>query len=148
MKKQTFKLDIEFDSDPFEDLAFLFFHSTDPNYAFADDLNHLYGLTLTRVDDMPLLDAAWPVYTYRNEETARAIYRDFTTLPDADPQTQNSERNDIITNFQQSFASVTLYDTQLPDGAQPQRKTLRERAELENLFTAIIDHFDLQLLDD
>ena len=185
MKKQTFKLDIEFDSDPFEDLAFLFFHSTDPNYAFADDLNHLYGLALTRVDDMPLLDAAWPVYTYRNtlrqlnyylierpvvsgntalhwghlhkllllqgqdaEETARAIYRDFTTLPDADPQTQNSERNDIITNFQQSFASVTLYDTQLPDGAQPQRKTLRERAELENLFTAIIDHFDLQLLDD
>ncbi len=134
---------------------------------------------------MPLLDAAWPVYTYRNtlrqlnyylierpvasgntalhwghlhkllllqgqdaEETARAIYRDFTTLPNADPQTQNSERNDIITNFQQSFASVTLYDTQLPDGAQPQRKTLRERTELENLFTAIIDHFDLQLLDD
>lgn len=66
MKKQTFKLDIEFDSDPFEDLAFLFFHSTDPNYAFADDLNHLYGLALTRVDDMPLLNAAWPVYTYRN----------------------------------------------------------------------------------
>lgn len=66
MKKQILRLDP--DPLPGEDdnLAYLFFHTTVPGYALADDLNHLYGLALTRQNDLPVDGQQWPLYTYRD----------------------------------------------------------------------------------
>ena len=61
-----FKLDIEDDALDFEGWAFLHFHSIMPGYVFADSLNRLYDYDLTRIDDMVLEGAAWPMFRYEN----------------------------------------------------------------------------------
>ena len=66
MKKQIYKLDLDDFGDDGEDLAYLFFHTTVPGYVFVDDLNHLYELSLRRLDDLPLEGDGWPLYTYRD----------------------------------------------------------------------------------
>ncbi|MBO4586786.1 MAG: hypothetical protein J5677_03090 [Bacteroidales bacterium] len=66
MKKQTLKLELDEEMLPFEDIAFLFFHTDEPNYAFADDLNHLYNLNLARTTDMELAGAQWPLFLYHD----------------------------------------------------------------------------------
>lgn len=65
-KKHT--LVLEFDDEPsaFEDTAFLLFHTPVPNYAFVDDLNHLYNLSLSRTDDIELMGDPWPMFTFRD----------------------------------------------------------------------------------
>lgn len=66
MKKNTLVLDFDDVSSPFEDIAFLLFHSAVPNYAFVDDLNHLYELSLARIDDIEIMETPWPLFSYRD----------------------------------------------------------------------------------
>lgn len=66
MKKQVFKLEPDDFGDDSENLAYLFFHTTVPGYVFVDDLNHLYRLSLSRLDDLQLEGQGWPLYTYRD----------------------------------------------------------------------------------
>lgn len=64
MKKNTITLDIDLESDSHDGSALLLFHSIAPNYAFVDDLNHLYNLRLSRIDDLLLDDTPYPHFTY------------------------------------------------------------------------------------
>lgn len=67
MKKRTiYELDIEDESPRDYSVAMLMFHNVAPNYAFVDDLNHLYNLQLGRINDMPLDGANWPIFTYHD----------------------------------------------------------------------------------
>lgn len=66
MKKQTLKLELDDEVQPFEDIAFVFFHTDEPNYAFADDLNRLYNLSLSRCADMEMEGGLWPLFTYHD----------------------------------------------------------------------------------
>jgi len=54
------------DENPFEDWSFLLFHTPLPSYALADNLNRLYDYCLTRIDDLQLDTAAWPLYTFED----------------------------------------------------------------------------------
>lgn len=58
--------DLEFD---FEETAFISFHTPMPHYAFALDLNSLYGLSLARVSDISVDGCEWPLFVYHNEES-------------------------------------------------------------------------------
>lgn len=69
-----YKLDIEDSSPDFESMAFLLFHTDMPNYAFVDDLNRLYSMSLERVDDVQLAEAEWPLYTYHDELRLKNYY--------------------------------------------------------------------------
>ena len=64
--KNTLSLDPEFYDDQREDIAMLLFHSVAPSYAFVDDLNHLYNMRLSRIDDLQLNDAAWPLFIHHD----------------------------------------------------------------------------------
>ena len=66
MKKQVFKLEPDDFGDDNENLAYIFFHTTVPGYVFVDDLNHLYQLSLSRLDDLQLEGQGWPLYTYHD----------------------------------------------------------------------------------
>ena len=62
-KKNIFTLEID-DEEPMSDVAQLLFRTSQPGYLFADTLNHLYGYSLRRIEDMPLDGEEWPFYTY------------------------------------------------------------------------------------
>lgn len=66
VKKQIMKLDLDEEVSPFEGFAFLLFHTATPNYAFVDDLNHLYELALARTDDIEIMGEPWSMFTYRD----------------------------------------------------------------------------------
>lgn len=81
--KRTLVLDVD-EPSAFEDMAFLLFHTTVPNYAFVDDLNHLYGLSLSRTADIELMNSMWPMFTYRDplrHLTYHLIERPTTSAP-------------------------------------------------------------------
>ena len=61
-----YKLDLDDTPYDFEGWAFVHFHTTRAGYAFADGLNRLYDYSLARIDDMPLNDAAWPLFRYED----------------------------------------------------------------------------------
>lgn len=63
-KPQTFTLDPEDDMPDYDDMAFLFFHTATPGYAFADDLNRLYRMALSRQADLKMHGCQWPFYRY------------------------------------------------------------------------------------
>lgn len=65
-KPEKFTLELEDDAPEYEDMAFLFFHTSVPGYAFADDLNRLYRLALARQDDLVLREYRWPLYRYHD----------------------------------------------------------------------------------
>lgn len=181
MKKQVFKLDPDDFEDEGEDLAYLFFHTTAPGYLFVDDINHLYRLSLARLDDLQIDGQNWPLYSYhdslrqldyflierplntshpsaphwvpghkmmiikgeRAANIADFICEDFSTppsQPDACLPT-GIERYDILTSYQQSLTPVTVYSFNTPVGTS--KKLLKERTEMENLFTTILDLLDL-----
>ena len=194
MKKQVLKLNIDDLGDDSEGLAYLFFHTTTPGYLFVDDLNHLYGLSLSRLDDLQLEGQSWPLYSYHDNlrqldyylierptgaiatathwapghkmmilkgegaaDTAEHISNDFATppprptcLPGTDGDSSYElcgvnpaevERYNILTSYQQAFTPVNLYDLNAPTSTS--KKVLKERTEIENLFTAILDLLDL-----
>lgn len=63
--KNTYCLDDDFTDESWDGIALLIFHSVAPNYAFVDDLNHLYDLDLHRIDDLQLeTDSTWPLFTH------------------------------------------------------------------------------------
>lgn len=62
-KKNIFTLEID-DDEPQLDVAQLLFRTSRPGYLFADTLNHLYGYSLHRIDDIPLDGTEWPFYTH------------------------------------------------------------------------------------
>jgi hypothetical protein len=64
--KNTLSLDPDLFDDQQEDLAMLLFHSVAPSYAFVDDLNHLYNIRLSRIDDLQLNDAHWPLFIHHD----------------------------------------------------------------------------------
>ena len=180
MKKQVFKLDIEDMDEGSELQAYLFFHTALPGYLFVDDLNHLYGLSLQRLDDLSLQGQQWPLYTYHDSlrqldyylierpagsattathwapghkmmilkgekavDTAEQLCNDFCTPP-PQPDTCNPdaiERYEILTSYQQTLTPVTQYNINAP--APTSKKILKERSEMENLFTTILDILDL-----
>lgn len=175
MKKHTLTLDIELDDESplLDDIAILFFHTDTPNYLFADDLNHLYRLALTRVDDIPLSDDDWPLYTYHDQmrlfnyylverpltatkiliirgedasDESDKILHDFSTTPaDADPLRPDMlQRNDLLNAYQQALTTVTTYNSQSPSPLS--HKEAKERQEIENLLTNLIDYLDLNHL--
>jgi hypothetical protein len=63
-KKHTLTLDLDDEPSPFEEWAFLLFHTTTPGYLFADSLNRLYDYRLERVDDIPYDGSFWPLYLH------------------------------------------------------------------------------------
>ena len=69
-----YKLDIEDSSPDLGSMAFLLFHTDMPNYAFVDDLNRLYSMSLERVGDVQLSEAEWPLYTYHDELRLKNYY--------------------------------------------------------------------------
>lgn len=184
MKKQVLKLDIDDYGDDSQNLAYIFFHTTVPGYAFVDDLNHLYRLTLRRLDDLSIEGQPWPLYTYHDllqkldyylierpsgatnnishwsqghkmmiikgelaMEAATRISDEFVTpLPPPDKcNPMEAERFDILASYQQAFTPVTLYDMNPPTTAS--KKTLKERVELEKIFTTILDLLDLSAIE-
>lgn len=66
MKKNTFNLDIDLEDESplLEASAYLFFHTSSPSYLLVDDLNHLYHLSLSRLDDITLPQGQWPFYSF------------------------------------------------------------------------------------
>lgn len=66
MKKQIYKLDIEDLDEEGGGKAYIFFHTSLPGYLFVDDLNHLYGVSLERLDDLSLQGQQWPLYSYHD----------------------------------------------------------------------------------
>ena len=175
MKKHTFILDddCEDESPLLDDISILFFQTDTPNYLFADDLNHLYRLALARTDDIPILDTTWPLYTYHDsishlcyylierpltstkillirgeglDDTVSRILRDFNEPPvDTDPLNPDLQRhNEIILSYQQALTSVTQYNSQ--PFTPLSRKAAKDRQELDNLLTSILDHLDLNHL--
>lgn len=184
MKKQVLKLDIEDMNDDGEELAYLFFHTAVPGYAFVDDLNHLYSLSLTRQDDLMMDNRNWPLYTYRDtlrkmdyylierptgnaavathwapghkmmilkgekaSDIAEYICNDFVSpLPQPDDYNPAATaRYDILSSYQQAFTPVNKYDMSTPSSTS--KKILKERTELETLFTAILDLLDLSSIN-
>lgn len=184
MKKQVFKLEIDDFDEGGVPQAYLFFHTATPGYLFADDLNHLYGLSLGRLDDLCLQGQLWPLYTYRDIlrqmdyylierplglssyathwtpghkmmilqgesafATAKQICDDFNTapsLPDACNPVE-TERYEILTSYQQTLTPVTQYDINAQENTS--KKVLKERSEMETLFTAILDILDLSVME-
>ena len=175
MKKNTFNLDIDLEDESplLEASAYLFFHTTSPSYLLVDDLNHLYRLALARTADIPILDTAWPLYTYHDsishlsyylierpltstkillirgeglDDTVARILRDFNEPPvDTDPLNPDLQRhNEIILSYQQALTSVTQYNSQ--PSTPLSRKAAKDRQELDNLLTTILDHLDLNHL--
>lgn len=61
-----YKLDIE-DDTPFEGWSFLLFQTSTPSYMLADSLNRLYDYRLTRLDDLEVGAASWPLYTFEDQ---------------------------------------------------------------------------------
>ena len=181
-KKHTVVLDFDDEPSSFDDIAILFFRTDTPNYLFADDLNHLYQLALSRIDDLvfpntPQDSPGLPLYTFHNQleyldyylvdlstlqastqtklliirgeatdDTVQNILRDFNEPPAAaDPHNiELLHRNDILLAYQQALTSVSLYDPQPPVGLS--KKAAKERQELDNLLTSILDLIDLQHL--
>ncbi len=79
----------------------------------------------------------------RASEIADFFCEDFSTPP-SQPDSclpADIERYDILTSYQQSFTPVTVYNFDTP--IDTSKKLLKERAELENLFTTILDLLDL-----
>ena len=175
MKKHTLTLDIDLDDENplLDDIAILFFQTDTPSYLFADDLNHLYRLTLARIDDITIGDSAWPLYTYHDsiglldyylverplsstkillirgeniEAKVNNILHDFNEpLAEASPIHPNlQQRNDILLPYQQTLTSVNLYNPQAP--VPTNRKAAKERQELDSLLTTLLDHLDLNHL--
>ena len=64
--KHVLTFDGAADTSALTDVAALLFHNMAPGYAFVDDINHLYGLALARLDDLALLGATWPHYRFRD----------------------------------------------------------------------------------
>lgn len=58
--KHTLTLDLP--AIDFSDVAFLSILTDTPDFALADDLNHLYDLSLQRVDDAVVGDRSLPLY--------------------------------------------------------------------------------------
>ena len=68
MKKKTiFELDCDDSECQYDNVAFLLFHSVAPSYAFVDDINKLYGLNLSRIEDMNLYGQQWPLFSDRDK---------------------------------------------------------------------------------
>lgn len=75
MKKRTiYELDLENESPRDDGVAMLMFHNVAPNYAFVDDLNHLYHLQLSRINDIPIDGANWPLFTYHDNLLKLSYY--------------------------------------------------------------------------
>ena len=175
MKKHTFTLDEDFDDESplLDNIAILFFRTDTPNYLFADDLNHLYRLALARVDDVALPTAQpLPLYIYHNrleyldyylidltptqskvliirgedtDDTVKEILSDFNEPPaEADPHNPDLQlRDNIRLTYQQTLTPVTLYSPLPPNHSA---KAAKERQELDNLLTSILDYLDLNHL--
>lgn len=71
MRKNVIVLDASDFQPDYEDWAFLIVHTDMPSYLFADDLNHLYQLGLTRGDDLEAAGKRYPMFTFR--DTARML---------------------------------------------------------------------------
>lgn len=67
------KLDLEEQDYAYEGWAFMLFHTSVPNYIFADSLNGLYGYRLSRIDDMVLDGSSWPLYRFDDSLHRRLI---------------------------------------------------------------------------
>lgn len=61
-----YKLEIEEEEYGFEGWAFLHFHTLQPCYALANNLNGLYDYRLERMEDMSLEGVGWPLYRYED----------------------------------------------------------------------------------
>lgn len=59
-----YKLEIEESQVGFEDWAFLLFHTTTPVHLFADSLNQLYDMRLSRIENLSLAGASWPFFLF------------------------------------------------------------------------------------
>mgnify|MGYP006872978158 CR=1 FL=1 len=66
MKKNTITLDLDPQAGRWDGIALILFHSIAPNYAFVDDLNHLYNLRLSRIEDLELNDLQWPLFSFND----------------------------------------------------------------------------------
>ena len=175
MKKHTFTLDDDFEDESplIDDIAILFFQTDTPSYLFADDLNHLYRLSLARTHDLDLSDTSFPFYSYNDQlhllnfylverplsptkillirgkdamnESERILHDFNEPLPDADPLNPDlMRRNETLLTYQQALTSATRYDPQSP--AASSRKAAKERQELDSLLTSLLDILDLNHL--
>lgn len=63
MKKNEYVLALD-PEDEFDGFAYLFFLSAAPTYSFADDLNHLYPISLAREENIIVDGVEWPLYSY------------------------------------------------------------------------------------
>ena len=175
MKKHTLTLDIDLEDESplLDDIAILFFNTDTPNYLFADDLNHLYQLALTRFADLSLNGATWPFFSYHDDlrylnfylvessltntkifilrgkdapSRADDILHDFTEPPaEVDPiNSEKVRRNEILLSYQQALTTVTRYNPQSP--APLSRKGAKERQNLTGLLTDLLNLIDLNHL--
>lgn len=191
-------LDLEPEEISFDNLAVVLFHSQAPNYTFVDDLNHLYSLSLSREDDMPLDTLSYPHYSYRDtlrqlsyhllerpnspspddhhskfkiqisnftfwqplhkllliqgdnaQAMADRIAGEFTVLPPA-PAADDlaaTARYRLLEDFHASFTPVSLLDPAAPLPPNATAKSRRERNDIKQLLTSILQYFDLSQTD-
>lgn len=186
-----FTLDNEPEEISFDNLAVVLFHSQAPNYTFVDDLNHLYGLTLSREDDMPLDTLSYPHYSYRDpmrqlsyhllerplhhsathhastlslwqplhkllliqgdnaHAMADMIAGEFSTLPAAPPTDDlaATARYRLLQAFHADFTPVSLLDPAAPLPPNASAKARRERNDIKQLLSSILQYFDLSQTD-
>lgn len=68
-KQQKYTLELDDDLPEMDDVALLFFHTSVPGYAFVDDMNRLFRLSLSRQADLKMHEHQWPLYRYREAMT-------------------------------------------------------------------------------
>jgi hypothetical protein len=121
-----------------------------PMFTYRDTLTRLNYYLIERPTSSAATASHWApghkmmiLKGERATDIAKFICEDFSTpppLPDHNNPTV-TEHPEILSSYQQSFTPVNLYDTNAP--APSSKKVLKERTELENLFTAILDILDL-----
>lgn len=68
-KAQKFTLELDDDTPELDDVAFLFFHTSIPNYVFVDDMNRLFWLALARQADLNMNGLPWPLFRHHDPMT-------------------------------------------------------------------------------
>lgn len=128
-KAQKFTLDLEDEELCYPDLALLFFHTPMMGYAFADDLNRLYHLSLARLKDLEMNGLQWPLYRYHNSVaklTYLLIERPLGSGPSA-PHWREGHKLMIIQGEEAEACAESIHDDfSTPPAASPVRSMAEE----------------------
>ena len=141
-KKTTFTLEPDDIMSGFEGYTFLLFSSTLPSYAFVDDLNHLYNLRLTRVDDIPLNEIKWPLFIYHDTHLRLTYY--LVERPSGSPSTAwPSNHKMLIVAGEKAKDTIDMIHSEFCGATEPADPTDLLAAEHYELLSGFLSSFTL-----